>query len=125
MMYPPVVAMAQANATVVALLKTGTGPLRLFPFEEYTQDGDRPYAVWQTVYGSPENLLACVPSMDTWGVQIDAYALNPQVCREVAQALRDAFEVGAYIVGWNGEFREVDTKLYRISFTVEFMTERS
>lgn len=123
-MIPPILAAAKASPTVVSLLKTGNEDLRFHPFGEYTQDGKRPYAVWQTVYGQPENLLACTPSMDRWGVQVDVFALDPLAARAVFEALVAAVEPVAYIVGFNGEFREDVTRLYRISFTVEFMTSR-
>lgn len=128
-MYPPIAAVAQASAGVRAVLKTGNGPVRFWPFGEAPQKGNPgyrvPYAVFQTVYGSPNNLLACIPSMDTWGEQVDVYGETAASVRAVAEALRDAFEPVAYIVSWNGEFIDEETNLRRYSFTVEFMTPRT
>jgi hypothetical protein len=121
-MNPPIFALASASADVTALL--GLNPVRLYLFGEAEESTPKPYAVWQTVFGSPVNYLAGVPDDDSWGVQIDAYALTAEETRQVAMALRDAIEPYAYVVGWNGEFRERDTRLYRYSFTVEFITER-
>ncbi|MEO8466242.1 MAG: DUF3168 domain-containing protein [Gammaproteobacteria bacterium] len=118
----PAFALAAASSAVKALL--GTDPVRFYLFGEATQNTPLPYAVWQTVYGSPENLLNGVPNLDRWGVQVDAYAKTPTASRAIQDALRDAFEPTAYVVAWNGEFLESDTGLYRCSFTVEFMSPR-
>lgn len=123
-MFPPVFDQAEASAPVVALLKTNDGPLRVYPFGEATQATPKPYAVWQIAYGSPDNLLACVPSMDTFGVQFDVYANTGKVARQVTEALVNAFEPFAYVVSWNGEFKDDPTDLYRVSFTAEWMTPR-
>lgn len=121
-MNPPIFELAAESEAVTDLL--GSNPLRFYLFGEADQKTPRPYAVWQTVSGSPENLLNETPKGDSWGVQIDAYALTATAARDVGEALRDAFEPAGYVVAWNGEYREPDTKLYRYSFTVEFMTSR-
>lgn len=124
MMYPPAFAIAAANSGVTAVL--GTSPTRFWPFGHVPQSETRPYAVHQLIYGSPDNSLSCVPSEDNFGLQIDAYAKTVTDARAVAAALRDAFEeTYNQVVAWNGEFWEQATGLYRVSFTVEFWTERS
>lgn len=123
MSYPPVFAIAAANPAVTAVL--GTAPVRFWPFGHVPQNEVRPYAVHQLTYGSPDNSLSCVPTEDNFGVQIDAYARTVTDSRNVANALRDAFEdTYNHVVAWNGEFWEQATGLYRVSFTVEFWTER-
>lgn len=121
-MYPPIFAIAAADTAVQAAL--GTDPVRFWPFGLAPQDETRPYAVHQLVYGSPENTLACAPASDNFGVQVDAYAKTVTSARAVAAALRDALEPHAYITAWNGESWESATGLYRVSFTVEFQTDR-
>lgn len=121
-MNPPIFQLAVASAAVTGLL--GSSPTRFYLFGEADQNTPKPYAVWQTAYGSPENYLAGTPNDDRWGVQVDAYAISADAARDVGRALRDAFETTAYVVAWNGEYREPDTRLYRYSFTVEFMTSR-
>lgn len=131
-MFAPVFEIAKDSAGVIALLKTGTGPVRFFPFGEAPQAVAKPYAVFQTAYGSPDNVLSCQPSMDTWGVQVDAYATTVKQSRDVAQALINAFELAGIsdpdtavqVVNYNGEFIDEDTNLRRFSFTVEFMAQR-
>jgi hypothetical protein len=80
--------------------------------------------VWQLVGGSPENLLAGIPNMDATRVQVDVYADKPSKARVIAIALRDAFEPHGYVTAYNFEIREPDTRLFRFSFSVEFMTPR-
>ena len=65
-MYPPVFATAVASPAVTALL--GTNPTRLYLFGEAPQNVIKPYAVWQTVAGSPENYLGTLPDIDHWSV---------------------------------------------------------
>lgn len=125
-MYPPIFDIAEADAGVTALL--GVTPTRFWPFGRAPQKGQDtygvPYAVHQLVYGTPENTLACTPASDNFGIQVDAYATSVSAARAVAAVLRDALEPHAYIVAWNGENDEPATGLYRVSFTVEFNTDR-
>ena len=57
-------------------------------------------------------------------VQIDVYGKDMAATKSAAIALRNAFELAAYITGYNGQARELDTKLWRVGFTVEFKTIR-
>lgn len=125
-MTPPVFTLATANAAVTALL--GTNPTRLWPFDDAPQKGKPgyglPYAVWQLVGGVPENYLDRVPDADSYSVQIDVYAKNSGEARDVTLALRDCYEPHAYIQNWNGESREAVTRLYRVSFDIDFIVLR-
>ena len=128
--YPPIFARANASSAVRALLKTGTGALRFYLFGEADQNTLKPYAVWQTVGGSPENYINQVPDSDDWSTQVDVYAegpnnTGPSVARSIAFALIEAFEPAAYVVSYNGEYREPETRLYRFSFTVDWITHRT
>jgi hypothetical protein len=119
--YPPVFAIVAADVGVQAAL--GTNPVRFFPFSQAPDDVTMPYAVWQTVSGSPENYLAGLPDIDGWMVQVDVYAETGRAARTAAQALRDAIEPEAYIVAWRGESKE-DDGIFRYSFDVGFLTQR-
>jgi hypothetical protein len=120
-MFPPLFATLNASTAVKAALGT---PLRVYAFGESEQEGTKPYAVWQTVGGEPANCLAGTPDTDRFAVQIDVYGKGMDAVRAAALAIRDAIEPVAYITAYNGEFREPDTRLYRYSFTVEFLTQR-
>lgn len=127
-MNPPVFALAAADAAVVAKLKTGSGPLRVWQFGLSPQKEAPfyavPYAVWQFAYGSPENYLGDRPDIDNPGVQIDVYAANDGEARSIAQTLQYAMEAGGYVVGYRGEEKDVPTGLSRSGFDVEFWVNR-
>lgn len=127
-MYPSVFEIAADSPAVTALL--GSNPTRLWPFAIAPQNGDPnygiPYAVHQLVYGAPVNTLSCIPAADNFGIQFDIYAATATSARQVAAALRDAYEASHNpIVSWNGEEWESATGLYRLGFTVEFWPDRA
>ena len=121
-MYPPIFATCKAAAAVTALI--GASPVRLYPFGEAPAGVTKPYAVWQTVGGSPENCLAGVPDMDGMTIQVDVYGTTATSSRNVAIALRDAIEPVAYVTSWRGESRDPDTNNYRWSFDVDWLIPR-
>lgn len=127
MSFPPIFAAVDV-APVRALLKTGTGELRFYLFGRAPQGVARPYAVWRTAYGSPENYLDKVPDTDSFGVQVDVYAdatpAGANQARAVAVALRNAIEPKAYITAWRGESRDPETGNYVYSFDCDWLTPR-
>ena len=122
MMFPPIFAVAAANSAVQSAL--GTSPVRFFLFGEAPEKVALPYAVWQTITGSPENYLGNAPDVDTFSVQIDVYGSTPSSVRAAAQALRDALGPVADVTAWRGESRDFETRRYRFSFDVDFWTPR-
>lgn len=121
-MIPPIFPIAAGAPAVTALL--GLSPVRFFPFGEAPQRVQKPYAVWQTIGGTPENKLACAPDADSYSVQMDVYGASAASVLAVAQALRDAFEPHGYITNWGGEDRDPDTNNYRFSFDFDIITNR-
>lgn len=111
-----------ADPAVTALL--GTSPVRLFPFGMAPAGVVKPYAVWQQVGGSPENYLTGVPDIDSTTLQVDVYATTISSAQAVAVALRDAIEPVAHVVAWRGESRDTETGNYRVSFDVDWWTDR-
>lgn len=126
-MYPPIFPPVAANAACVALLKTGSNPIRFYLFGRAPQNVAYPYAVWRQVGGSPENYLGQTPDIDSFVTQVDVFA-NPSQgaakAREVAQALRDAIEPVAYITGWYGDDIDPDTNNFRFTFQADWLTQR-
>jgi len=121
-MYPPIFAVCFAAAAVKVAL--GSAPLRLYLFGEAPQGVARPYAVWQTVGGAPENYLGQAPDLDSYTLQVDVYADTATGARDAAKALRDAIEPHAHIVRWGGESKDPDTDASRLSFDVDWLTPR-
>lgn len=122
-MYPPIFATCFADATCRELL--GSSPMRLYPFGRAPEDESRPYAVWQTISGQPENYVDAAPDVDSMTTQIDVYATNEADAREVAEAIRDAIEPVAHITSWRGEMLDNGTELRRYSFDVEWIVLRT
>ena len=122
MKYPDIFLWVSSDATCTNLL--GTSPVRFWAFGVAPQNETKPYAVHQLVYGTPENTLSCTPDSDTIGLQIDAYAQSASAARNIATAIADVCEQHGYVMSWNGEFYEQDTRLYRVGFTVEFYVNR-
>ncbi|NWA25509.1 DUF3168 domain-containing protein [Pseudomonas gingeri] len=120
-MFAPINAVCAKDAGVIALLGM---PMRLYPFGDAPQDGQKPYAVWQTIGGSPENYLAGRPDVDGYRLQVDVYAATGPSARAVAKAIRDAIELHAYITRWGGDGRDPATKNYRYSFDVSWLVAR-
>lgn len=122
-MTPPIFEICSADTGVQALLGDST-VLRLYPFGEATQKEPLPYAVWGLADGAPENYLGELPDADTLTLQVDVYGTTADEAREVRDALIAAIEPEAYIVSWDGERRDRDTRAYRISFTVDWIVSR-
>lgn len=122
-MFSPAFDIAQADPAVTAILGSGQS-MRFYDFGDAAQDGARPYAVQQVVAGNPENYLAGRPDADRLIVQIDTYGLEMKAVKTLALTLQAAFELHGYITGFNGTSRELDTKLWRVGFTVEFIPLR-
>ena len=121
-MYAPIFQIIAAATPVTALL--GTGPTRFWPFGEAPEGSALPYAVWQTVSGTPENYINQTPDIDSYTLQLDVYASTGTSARAAAKALRDAIEPHAYIVAWRGDSREKETNLYRFTFDVDWLVQR-
>lgn len=125
-MYPPIFQTVDIPA-VQALLKTGTGPLRFYPFGKAPQKGVCPYAVWQMRAGSPENALNQNPDIDQVSTQVDVYVTPEQgyaILRPVVNALRDAIQEVAHITTWIGDDVDPDTKNLRFTFLVDWWVPR-
>ncbi|EWS53020.1 MULTISPECIES: DUF3168 domain-containing protein [unclassified Methylibium] len=125
-MYPPVFPAVAASTAVKALL--GSNPVRFYQFGLAPQNVQKPYAVWQRVFGAPENYLGSTPDIDTFSIQIDVYASpdssGANTARNVAQAIRDAIEPHCHITSWLGESVDPDTMSHRFSFQSDWITAR-
>jgi hypothetical protein len=124
-MFPPLFDTVKANAGVQAMF--GHSP-RIYPHgmapdKASTQYGV-PYAVFQIISGTPENYIGNLPDADEFTTQIDVYAETVADAANGARALRDAIEPVAHVVGWRGQFKDVDTQLFRYSFAVDWQTDR-
>lgn len=122
-MTPPIFQICSSDTSVQALL--GDGPtVRLYPYGEALQNDALPYAVWALGGGAPENYLGQVPDTDSITMHVDVFGKTAESAREVRDAIVGAIEGEAYVVSWDGEGRESETRSYRISFTVDWVVAR-
>lgn len=121
-MFPPIFQVCAAAPAVTALI--GSSPVRLYPFGEAPEGVTLPYVAWQIVGGAPENFINEAPDADTFNIQVDVYAANAESARQVAQAVRDAVQNRAHIVGLNGEGRDPETRNYRYGFSIDWIVRR-
>lgn len=127
-MFPPVYATCAADTSVATLLSDSSGRIRLFPAGEAPQAEARPYVVWNIIYGSPENVITDAPTADLYGIQIDVYGPTRDGVIAIATAIRNAVQIPAHVVRYNGESREAGTRAdrhWRYSFDVEWMLIRA
>jgi hypothetical protein len=122
MMPTPIFEVCAAAPGVTALL--GVQPTRLFPFGDAPEGMAKPYAVWQLITGSPENFLAGRPDLDSYTLQVDVYAVTAASARAVTVAISEAIELKAHVTRWGGETRDIETKLYRSSFDIDWLVPR-
>jgi len=127
MSYAPIFEAVNVSA-VQSLLKAPGGELRFYLFGRAPQNVVKPYAVWRTVFGSPENYLGDRPDVDFFGLQIDVYAaptaLGATQSRDIAMAIRDAIETKSHITSWRGESVDPETGSYVYSFDSEWFVKR-
>jgi len=101
--------------------------LRIFPFSFSKKKGfdlTKPYAVWQTVGGSPDNVLEGGACSDSVEVQIDVYAQSVDDCRQGANLIEAAIESECMITRYFTEEFEQDTKLFRATFGASWILKR-
>jgi hypothetical protein len=121
-MYPPLFSIVAADGTVQSVF--GSNPVRVLPFGSADEKTPLPYAVWQTVGGSPENYLGDIPDIDSFLVQVDVYSKSISASRSGAEALRDALEPHAHVVSGSRESKDQITGNFRYSFDINFITSR-
>lgn len=120
-MIAPIYPVCAASTAVQAVLGD---PPELWPFGEAPEGTPYPYAVWQSVGGSPENYINQTPDMDGYSLQVDVYGNTSASVTAVAEALRDAIEPHAHITSWLGQNMDRETKRYRYTFSVDWFVSR-
>lgn len=115
-----------SDATCKALL--GSNPVRFWPFGKAPQPGEQfyaePYATYQNIYGSPDNMLSGGACSDDVTIQIDVYATSAAQLKNITVALRNALQYRCNIIRWGTEDIEEETKLHHYDFDVEWITPR-
>lgn len=119
---PPLFAVCFADAQVKAML--GANPMRLYQFGLAPQNAQKPYAVWQSVFGFPENYLGQRPDAESHTIQIDVYADSSAAARQVLHAIEYAVELQCYITRYGPDDRDIETMDYTTSMDISWITNR-
>lgn len=88
------------------------------------QDTPAPYITWQLVTGQPYDQISGAPPADFMPVQIDCWSMDDAEVEAMASAVRDAADFAGMSNRLRIDLREPDTKLYRMSVEVDFITNR-
>lgn len=99
------------QSTPVKLL-LGSNPLRVYPWGEAPDKPRKPYAVYGTYNGIPENYLGNLPDIDNNGVQIDIYAETSESCMNCFKAIRNALELTNHMTSYSTPARDSVTENY-------------
>lgn len=87
-----------------------------------------PYVTWFVVSAAPENELADLPAIDAYTVQVDCWSANDGTgdtgVETLAEAVRNALEDEAYLIGLDSNLRDPDTLRYRASLQFTFWVDR-
>lgn len=111
------------SASCRALL--GTPPkMRFYAFGEAPQGVQKPYAVWQMIFGTPANYLGQLPDLDGSRVQVDVYADTQEEALAAAIAIRDALEPHGYLVNFADRGRDATTRNYGYMLDFDFQIAR-
>lgn len=84
----------------------------------------RPYIVWGTAGGAPENYLDGVPGIDAGRIVLDVYADGAEARRQLVTAIQDAVEPHAHMITVPITTYEAETKLFRAVMDFQFWTHR-
>lgn len=110
-----------ADANVRAIF--GSTP-RVYGWGLAPQGVARPYMVWQTITGYPENNISELPDFDRSTIQIDVYSDTAPSAKAGAKAIQDAVEQVMNVVSLDGESRDPITNDYRVTFSVDWFVPR-
>lgn len=101
--------------------------MRFFHFGEALQNMSETFATWQLITGEPHLLLGSVPDSDLFTLQIDTYSNTRAEAEQAGLAVRNAFEqdMRCTVTRYNAFGKENETNLYRVSFDVDFIENRS
>lgn len=119
----PIFSLCASNPAVTALLGA-TPNMKLYMFGMAPQGVQAPYAVWQVISGQPEIYLSGRPDVEVHGIQIDVYAKTANESRKILNEIEKTIELDCYIVRYNGDSFETETKLFRSSLDVDWHTYR-
>lgn len=111
-MFPNIYATLLVDNAVTAII--GSNPMRAYRHGNAPQDTSKPYIVYSSISGVPENTLSETPNVDKFSIQVDCYHQTDSGVQSLATAVRDALEVIGYMSNIPIDERESETKLFRV-----------
>jgi len=109
-----------AEAAVTALIGS---PPRIYP--GVAPDGSSgSWATYTGISGLPINHFGGFAGVDFVRVQIDCYADTKAAADALADTIATALDARGYVVGWNPEGRDAETRKWSKSFDFEFFGTR-
>lgn len=120
MKLPPIVAVLSQSAALVPLLGD---PLRVHVVGDAPQAEVAPYVIWQHISGAPYAHLNCPPNTEQHTIQVDVYADTLRHALAVADAVEDALAGHCYVTRYSAHERDMETKLWRVGFDVNWHTQ--
>jgi len=118
-MLPPIFEILTTSLTVSGLVGT-----RIYRHGSAPQNVLKPYITWFVINGQPEDQLSGAPCSDRDTVQIDIWSEGDAQVAQLALAVRDALDSEGVSNSLIINMREVETRLFRISFQAEFIQSR-
>lgn len=118
-MFPPVYQTLRASSAVVGFVGD-----RIGPHGEVGQNETRPYITWQVASDDPHVNLSDPPPSDFTTIQIDCYNSDARGVVDMAAAVRAALDAEMIVNRVIVNNRDFDTKLYRVGFDADFITQR-
>lgn len=118
-MLPNLYALLSATSAVTAVVGD-----RIYGHGEAPQDTTRPYVTFFDVTDQPFDQISGPPCADRDSVQIDCWHQNKAGIRALSIAVRDALDGAGHANRVVVDTRESATKLYRIAFQADFISDR-
>lgn len=113
----PFFAICSADATVTGLLGKKIYPLRA------PENVVRPYAVYRTVSGLPEEYVDKVPDYERQGLMVEVFAEEYNEARAIAEAVENAVNPYSVITGFEDDFDDA-TLSYMAVLTLDWIINR-
>lgn len=96
--------------------------VRVYPFASAPHEADLeyPYCTYTFIAGAPENTLCGTTDTQNQRIQFDAWGITDESSFAAARAVEGALKSHGYVVSYNMRERDSQTKMYRVSFDMEF-----
>lgn len=107
-MESPAYALLAANAALTTLVPVA----RIFKSGYAGENPAKPYITIQEIGGSPYNYVAGRPGMDVFRPTVKVYSETEGQCKQIATAVRDALELDAHGLIFDGPEQDFETKLF-------------